>query len=333
MNTNESERSVERLMKLAGPRELPSVEATERARVAAHESWQHMLEEEARPAPRRRLKVVFALAAAAGIAAVAFVSLRLAQTGAPLPVAHVATIEGPAVVHTDKGDSVVFVADRVFANSTLTTGQGRIALTFGDSLSLRMDRGTRLRFDAVDRVTLLAGTVYVDSGGVNASTRLRVQTPVGEVRHVGTQFQVHVDGENTTVLVREGRVLFKPSEAGDQRDISAGDELRIEDGRTDFRHGLPSFGTEWEWTSAVAPRFDIESRPLAEFIAWISREHGWQVRYASEVLQQQTYEIRLHGALETASGAAMVERMSLITGVPLEARDGVLWVGLPEERR
>jgi hypothetical protein len=71
----------------------------------------------------------------------------------------------------------------------------------------------------------------------------------------------------------------------------------------------------------------IENRPLAEFVAWVAREHGWQVRFADDALQSRAADIRLHGSLDPRDGAAMLERVALVTGVPLSSREGVLWVG------
>jgi ferric-dicitrate binding protein FerR (iron transport regulator) len=231
------------------------------------------------------------------------------------------------VLHDDAGGTMLLPVTEVMSGHAIETSDGRVVLALGNSLSLRMNRFTRLRFDSPSDVTLLAGGIYVDSGGINAAGGLRIETPAGEVRHVGTQFQVSVAGADTRVRVREGRVVFTPLEAGAPRDIAAGDELHVVDGRLGMTRGLPSFGAGWDWAAALAPAFDIEGRPLAEFLAWAAREHGWQLRYSDATLQQQTYEIRLHGALDQTSAEVMIERVSLITGVPLVARDGVLWVG------
>lgn len=325
--TTSSERSVEQLMKLAGEREMPAAAAMERARRAAHDSWQSALRAGTARAPRRWLKMSLGLATAAGLVAIALLAFRPQSPVSPQVAARVVSLEGGAWLQGGAGNTVVFPASDVMSGSTLETDGGRVALTFGDSLSLRMNQHTRLRFDSPSAVTLLAGDIYVDSGGVNAAGRLRIATPAGDVRHVGTQFQVFVAGADTRVRVREGRVLFTPHAAGEPRAVAAGDELHIADGRAELRRGLPSFGADWEWSATVAPPFDIESRPLAEFIAWAAREHGWQIRYASETLQQQTYEIRLHGVLDPANTDAMIERVSLITGIPLQVRAGVLWVG------
>ena len=85
----------------------------------------------------------------------------------------------------------------MLSGTVLATGDGRVAVSFADALSLRLDRGTRLRFDGHERVTLLQGALYVDSGGLNVGPPLTIATPAGEVRHVGTQFQVRVSGEIT----------------------------------------------------------------------------------------------------------------------------------------
>jgi ferric-dicitrate binding protein FerR (iron transport regulator) len=327
MNRPDSERSIERLMKLAGERDMPSPEGMERARQAARQTWSRMVERRTSTAPRRTLKAVWGLAIAAGFACVAlYTSLDRPITAAPVLVARIATLDGGATLLEATGETQVRPAMPIHSGTTLATNDGRVALTFGDSLSLRVDRRTRLRFDSREQVTLLEGALYVDSGGVNALPALRIETPAGVVRHVGTQFQVSVSGDTTQVRVREGRVLLT-SATGAQSDIATGDELQVNRDGLKWRRGLPSFGPAWEWSASIASPLEIENRPLAEFLAWMIREHGWQLRYGDETLQQRTYEIRLHGSLDRLDAAAMLERVALVTGVPLRAQEGVLWVG------
>jgi ferric-dicitrate binding protein FerR (iron transport regulator) len=317
---------IERLIKLAGGRDMPTSEGMERARLAAHESWRRMLKQSASPR-RSRFKTMLGFAMAASLAAIGV----LLWTQRPLPVApelvaRIATLTGEARLLGEHAESPARVALPIHAGTTLSTNEGRVAFTFGDSLSLRIDRHTRLRFDSREQVTLLVGALYVDSGGINALPALRIETPAGAVRHVGTQFQVRVTGDLTVVRVREGRVLLTRA-SGAPTDIAAGDELRVSGGDLQLKRGLPSYGEDWEWSAGIAPALEIENRPLAEFIAWVAREHGWQVRYGDETLQPRTFDIRLHGSLDQMESTAMLERVTLVTGVPLQARDGVLWVG------
>jgi ferric-dicitrate binding protein FerR (iron transport regulator) len=324
----QSDSTIERLIKLAGERDIPSREGMERARLAAHGSWSRMLGQQARPAPHRSwFKPMLGFAMAAGVVALAIFNWTQRPVAAmPVLVAHIATLTGSAVLREDRADTIARVALPIRTGTTLSTGDGRVALAFGDSLSLRIDRHTRLRFDSREQVTLLAGAIYVDSGGINAVPKLRIVTPAGVVRHVGTQFQVQVNGATTRVRVREGRVLLTRA-SGTPTDIAAGDELQVAGEYMSWRRGLPSFGSDWKWSAGIAPALEIESRPLAEFLTWMAREHGWQIQYRDEALQRQTLDIRLHGSVAQLDSAAMLERVALVTGVPLEAREGVLWVG------
>ena len=327
MTHPDPETSIERLIKLAGERDMPTREGMDRARIAAHESWSRTLGERARAPRRSGVKRMIGFAIAAGVVAFAMFSwTQRPAPQAPQVVARIATLTGGASLRDERGEIIARASLPVHSGTTLATSEGRVALTFGDSLSLRIDRQTRLRFDSRNQVTLLEGALYVDSGGVNTVPALRIETPAGVVRHVGTQFQVQVIGGTTRVRVREGRVLLERA-SGVPTDIAAGDELRVAGDDLRWQRGLPSFGAEWEWSAAIAPALEIENRPLAEFLTWMSREHGWQVQYSDETLQHRTLDIRLHGSLDQLDTAAMLERVSLVTAVSLTARDGVLWVG------
>lgn len=327
MTQPDSESSIERLIKLAGERDMPTREGMERARLAAHESWSRGLAERAPVSRRAWRKPAMGFAIAAAITAFAvFLWPQRPVPTAPALVAHIATLTGSAVLHEGRAEAIARIALPLHAGSLLATTEGRVSVAFGDSLSLRIDSHTRLRFDSREQVTLLSGALYVDSGGINAVPALRIVTPAGVVRHVGTQFQVHVAGNTTRVRVREGRVLLTRA-TGTPTDIAAGDELRVAGNAMQWQRGLLSFGPDWEWSAGIAPALEIENRPLAEFITWVAREHGWQIQYRDETLQHRTLEIRLHGSLDPLDSAAMLERVALVTGVPLIAREGVLWVG------
>lgn len=323
----ENDRSIEKLVRLAGAREAPSEEGTRRARAAAEQSWRRGLAQ----SPRRRwagwsFKTMLACAAAAGVAVLAFqVTQRTSQPDS-VTVAQVAALNGAAAIRNGDGARPAALAAPVLAGDTLETRDGRISTAIPGGLSLRLDRNARVRFDGRERVTLLEGTLYVDSGGLNVGPRLTIATPAGDVSHVGTQFQVTVSAAATVVRVREGRVTLI-SAGGISNAVAAGDELEVRDGKSQLRHGSPAFGPRWEWLVSVAPTIDVEDRPLAEFLAWLVREHGWQLNYADDALQQRTHEIRLHGSMDGLDTTAMLERIALVTGLTLEARDGVLVVG------
>ena len=319
----EPESQIESLLKLAGERDQPSAEALERARAAAARSWRRGLDQHDRERTRSPRRHILALAVAAGIAVVAATLWLWGSRPTTMDVARVAALQGQAWLDSS-GD--ISIATILRSGEVLSTGDGRVALAVGDALSLRLDRDTRLRLDEAGQVTLLEGALYVDSGGLNARTALRILTPAGAVRHVGTQFQVRVTGQHTRVQVREGRVVLLRS-GGASVDLAAGDFADVSGARVSVGHEQPSHGALWEWVAATAPGFDIENRPLSEFLAWLAREHGWRLLYADATTQSRVQDIRLHGSMPGHDPGAMLARASLITGMPLVLDEGVLLVG------
>jgi ferric-dicitrate binding protein FerR (iron transport regulator) len=324
MTGQEPRGPIESLLKLAGERDQPSAQATARARAAAVQSWQRALAQRAGPGARR-VRIAWALAAGVAALVITGVSLR---SPAPVPdppvtVATVSAVQGEAALADGQA---VGIERPLRTGDVLVTGAGRVALMLGDSLSLRVDQHTRLRLDGAGRVTLEQGGVYVDSGGLSAQTRVDIHTPAGVVLHRGTQYLVRVSGAQTRVQVREGRVAITRI-ALPSVELAAGDRADVRGAEVRLHSGLPAFGADWEWAAETAPGFDIENRPLSEFLAWLAREHGWQLSHADTGIQARTQEIRLHGSLQGLDEAAMLERVSLITGVPLSQQGGVLRVG------
>jgi ferric-dicitrate binding protein FerR (iron transport regulator) len=319
---------IEDLIKLAGEPDLPSAEGMQRARSASERAWRQMLEQPAGTAPRRGRLLAVGVAMAASLALVVwFVGRPALESSPPETVGRVMTLDGNVLELREGARFALKAGGSVSSGTLLETVQGRVAIAFGTALSLRLDRGTQLAFDGPDQVRLLAGSLYVDSGGINAGSPLRILTPAGEVSHIGTQFQVFVAEDLTRVQVREGRVQLAARDGGARQDLASGDALEVRGGEFLLKRGLPSFGADWAWTAALGPVLEIENRPLAEFLSWLVREQGWRLHYASEALQEQAGQIRLHGSLAGLDAGAMLERVSLVTGVRLELRDGVLWVG------
>lgn len=316
---------IESLIKFAGVRDQPSVAAMSRAREAARAAWRQSLSSkpESPAADSRKHVWPLALAAAVGLVAVVFVIFLWQAAPSPAIVARVAYVEGE--VRAEGASEGLVAAAPLRSGEMLSTREGRVALRFGDTLALRVGRHSTLRFEGIGHVTLLAGDLYLDSGGLNQGPALRIATPEGEVRHVGTQFQVQVRDRFTRVQVREGRVVMTMN-GGRALDLAAGDLAELGGGHFLIQRDRPSHGEAWEWTVMPNLGFDIENRPLSEFLAWLTREHGWQLRYSGSATPARAREIRLHGSMQGLDTAAMLERLAMITGLELTVREGVLWV-------
>lgn len=320
-----SEQSLARLLKLSGERGTPSAHATARAHAAASEAWQSALRER-RSQRGRQLFLGFAAAlAVALVGALAWKSLGIIDE--PRTLAQIVQASGEGSLVSSDSETGLFTGALISEKAELRTREGRAALSIGDSLSLRVNVHSRVRFEAEHRITLLAGTIYVDSGGLSAQSDLRIVTPAGEVQHQGTQYQIAVTGDLTQIRVREGRVRLSGRSDSDPIHVSAGEEIRIDTEGSISRRAVSSFGPEWEWASMLAVPIDIENRPLIEFLAWMVREHGWQLRYASSADEHAVHSIRLHGALPEATPEKKLQRVSLITGLPMYVHEGVLLVG------
>lgn len=339
MNTNQAgsdrdhettERSLARLLKLSGERETPSPEVTARAHAAALDAWQGSLR---RTRATARRYVLSSLAAAFSIALIGAMAWSAfdPSRNEPTVVAHIVALSGPATITDSSGSTAnASIGMPLSKKARLQTGAGRGSLTIGDALSLRLDNSTELLFEDDSNIHLLAGTIYIDSGGLNAATNLRVLTPAGEVQHEGTQYQIRVSGELTQIKVREGRVRLVTARNGDAVSIVAGEQVRVEDDEIS-KASVPSFGPDWDWASTMATALDIDNRPLVEFLAWITREHGWQLRYASAAEERAVQSIRLHGSAKGANPLDTLRRVSLITGLSMQMENGILLVGATSE--
>jgi ferric-dicitrate binding protein FerR (iron transport regulator) len=205
-------------------------------------------------------------------------------------------------------------------------GASRARLRLAGGAELRLDGGTCLRADAEERVALLRGGVYAETGGDagRGGRGLAVDTPYGTVRDVGTRFAVRLLAEAVAVAVREGAVVV-----GDRHRAEAGEGLVLRRGGAVERRAVSPWGPEWSWVIETAGGFAIEGRTLADFLDWVARESGWRLRYADPGLAADAEEIVLHGDLGTLrpDEAPFV----VLPGAGLDGRlaDGVLIVSRP----
>lgn len=289
------------LVRLAGARPTVPRERAARVEAAVHEAWL-----EATGLRRRRRVATWTAAASLAAALALAVGLGFWQRAAP-PAPAVATVErvsgrvsgGAGSGRESDGVAPVVEGAAVAAGASVrTAGDGRVALRLLDGPSLRLDVDTELTLLAADRVRLAAGAVYVDSQGGRAVT---VETPWGEVEERGTQFEVRLlearlPGQAVRVRVREGAVELAAADRSWQ--AGAGAELLLTAGGELTRGVVPFHGRPWQWVQEIAPTFEIEGRTLGEFLAWVARETGWQVRWREAAKAPQAIANVLHGSVE-----------------------------------
>ena len=216
---------IARLLKLAGRRPAPGPDCLLRARDAARAEWRQVLQVRAR---QRLLKAIVA-AAIIGVAGGA--AWMWAHRAAPVDRSEIATlqrvigtvrvsegaVQGPATMARTNG--------RIRAGDRLETDErgGAAVQCFGGP-SIRLHAGTAVRFESSSRLHLDRGTIYVDSGPQQARNWLVVVTGFGNVRHLGTQFEVVLQAGSLDVRVREGEVSI---ESGNGRLTAAAGEALL----------------------------------------------------------------------------------------------------------
>jgi ferric-dicitrate binding protein FerR (iron transport regulator) len=124
---------------------------------------------------------------------------------------------------------------------------------------------------------------------------LRVHTSAGTIEHVGTAFEVFSSEQIVRVRVREGEVRLR--NAGHDTIAAAGTEIvATSDGI--ISHGsVPLNGEQWRWVSSMAPAYEIEGRPLLDFLEFESRELGYRLVFADPRAKQVAERTILHGTV------------------------------------
>ena len=301
-DVDRDEETMERLLRLAGPRPpIPddveqrvydrvysewatSTRAPEGERVYAkvHRDW-------SRRRAVRRWAVPVALAASLIFAVTLLV--RPPPPASRLPVGTVAKIVGgPA-------SGVPAIGGTVYAGDRLTTGDGQgLSLALYNAGSLRLDADTVLVVDANNRFRLEAGRIYADTGDfVYPEHELVIETQLGDVTDVGTQFSVQIIAGGLDIAVREGRVDVQNGQV--EATAVAGEYLKLrQDGAADIE-ALDPYDSYWDFAQALAPAFEIEDKSLLEFLRWAARESGRELVFENDELRMAAMRIDLHGSV------------------------------------
>jgi len=278
----------------AGPRPPVPHDRAERVRAAVAAHWRREV-----GAARRRRAVLWAVAGAAA-AAVLVVVLGRTWRAAPGPaetggtLATVLRAEGS--VRTEAG--ALAAGARLEAWETVTTGPGgRAALGLASGGSARLDSETRVILAGDRLLRLDHGALYFDSAGRPARAGgIIVQTEMGEVRDVGTQFEVRIQGGALRLSVREGTARLTRPQGPTL--VAAGTRVLITTTGTTETASLATAGPDWDWVEGIAPAFDLEGRTLGAYLDWLARETGWTVRFADPAMAARAREETLHGSIE-----------------------------------
>jgi ferric-dicitrate binding protein FerR (iron transport regulator) len=298
--------AVEALLRQAAPRLLPPAEDERLVREEVFAAWQAVVGRR-----KRRRRAGYVAIAASVLLALAATLDVFRVTGDIAP--DVATIgkQHGSIYLLDDQSAMLALGDRtsIAAGQTLVTAGGAgIGLTWHNGNgSLRIDENTRIELLSNDAVFLRSGRLYFDSGVVNlagasvsAAGQLKVETDLGTVTHLGTQYMAAVDGASLTVSVREGEIEV------DGRYIAReGEQLQRHGTAAPSIANIGSSGSAWAWTEAVSPRMEIDGKSTFEFLQWVARETGLELIFASSEAESMARAGRLMGTIDTAPREAL----------------------------
>jgi ferric-dicitrate binding protein FerR (iron transport regulator) len=284
MNDEEMEQALRPLRGLPGVPPERRAAAFERVRA----EWQAELatRQIAAEGPRRSRRL-FALAAS--VLLVLFAGVMIRFGGTPTSPAQVATV---SAVH---GNGPFRIADPVLSGQRIETGTSTLAATLPSGLVVRLAPGSTLAFTDRGHLELEHGRVFVDSGTARTPDPLIVRTALGDIRHLGTQYLVDIDGGRLAVAVREGVIaLQRPRETTPLATAAAGEQLTVSTATAAGieRGAVAAHDASWRWIEAVPAALDVEGLSLTAFMQWYRRETGRTVK-----LENIDPDTRLHGSI------------------------------------
>jgi hypothetical protein len=283
------------LIQACGRREAPPNWAHERAYAAMTQAWR------AKVRARRARKIATLAASIAVLGVTAGVTLNLLGSR-PRPgasVGHVERVIGSVQVRLAGADEWALLKETTAAlleGTELRTLAGSAAALQIRGMSVRIADRTELVLDSQARLSLQQGTVYVDTGGNVERPGMLIVAGSTSVTDVGTQFEVRYQGGDYRVRVREGAVLLQRGAL--RRRGTAGEQITLDEDDIFRSAAIASNDPDWRWIHSLATAPDIDEQPLTVLLAWVARESGVKVRYASPAIERKATATILHGSIQ-----------------------------------
>lgn len=325
-HTGKDDKVLEELFRHVSSRERAPQSVEREIREALHDEWTQQVRQ------RRTRRRVASWAIAAAVVLAVFVFTGLFRQ--PVP-----DVQRPLLASVEKKTGDVFLQEpdgRAFGqldsrqisagNELFTTQDSRIALSWVNGESVRLDQNSRVALISSTEIELLSGKVYIDSAGVRVKGKaFRILTPSGPVSHIGTQYITAIVGHDVTISVREGEVAVG---SGEDKSIAVpGQKLLVSNDGKKSITTIPTYGEDWLWAEAVAPQFNMEGRTLKDLLDWVGRETGRKIEYDSASSEIAAAQTRMHGNIDLEPLRAM-ELMLQTSDLTHEIKDGVILVSL-----
>lgn len=229
------------------------------------------------------------------------------------------------------GGLTVWQQSRPVDYATLVGEQKTVLLDDGSRVDLNTDTRFDVRFDSGERhVKLLKGEAFFDVSP-DAARPFVIAAGPGEIRVVGTKFNVRVEGGDTVVTVLEGHVRVAAGQEGAGRDGAGGETVDLypnDQLRMDARGRLVKTVTD-EAPQIIAWRNGqvyFESATLAQVIAELNRYSAR--KYV--IRDRDLAALKLSGVFKTHDPDAILFVLRETFGIAVQSREGnAINLGLP----
>ncbi|MEN5064954.1 FecR domain-containing protein [Achromobacter aegrifaciens] len=193
------------------------------------------------------------------------------------------------------------------AQADLQSGASPMNQTaLADGTGLTLDAATKVdvRYSSELRaLALRAGRIYIETAP-DPATPARpfvVQTPMGTVQAIGTQFSVGLDDGGAEVRVYAGAVVLRPKDGGASRVLQAGRQARFDAAAVAADTALREPAPEWKMGILTA-----DNMRLADWADTMARYRPGVLRCASDVA-----DLRIYGSFslrDTDASLALLTR-------------------------
>jgi hypothetical protein len=168
-----------------------------------------------------------------------------------------------------------------------------------------------MRIDSGVSVTVEEGRVYFDSlvAGIAAdgAPDFMIRTEHGELQHLGTQYMVEVHRDSLVVSVREGRVSIDGRYY--EQTVAAGQQATIAGQQRPGVLSISRTGQAWDWIARTTPPADVDGKTLHEFLTWVCREMGLELRFEGQA-ERIAHDAILKGRIDTVPAEALRLRLA-----------------------
>ncbi|MGD9842584.1 MAG: FecR family protein [Steroidobacteraceae bacterium] len=284
--------SLAKLISQAGPRRGAPAAVTEQVREAAHGEWLQLLQQRRRHQHIRWLAAASVLIAIVGIISVSWQTSKptaeLASTSSTV-LAEINHLSGSAQLNQLSASTT----QSIHANELLlTAAESGARITTSTGISLRVAAASELRWLNDHELQLLRGALYVDSH--NNAAELVIHTPLAQVTHVGTQYQVSTSSSGLIVAVRSGQASIHDA-TNAPVSVYSSEQVHMDANGHSVRTPLANDDASWQWVDMLIEPFVVENRNVADFLQWVADATGYQLRYTSVAAQAAANTTVLHG--------------------------------------